>query len=225
MKFIYSDALLELLVKAKLLNAKQARFITLEKGKQRQKLLKQFGRKDEIDPNFPDLLDVIVSYNLVAGGSGDKVLDEETIMRAVSRAFKLPFKKLDPLELDMNVVTKTIPKNFAIRQLILPFNIHDGILEVASYHPDCKTVISDIEQANQMQVRTHVATKSEIKKIISEFFGFQSSISAAEDHFTTPGVATSVDIGNLEQYVKPSNFNSPTEYSDEFLIILVSFSA
>ncbi|HKJ64432.1 MAG TPA: GspE/PulE family protein, partial [Desulfopila sp.] len=131
-----------------------------------------------------------------------KVLDEETIMRAVSRAFKLPFKKLDPLELDMNVVTKTIPKNFAIRQLILPFNIHDGVLEVASYHPDCKTVISDIEQANQMQVRAHVASKSEIKKIISEFFGFQSSISAAEDHFTTPGVATSVDIGNLEQYVK-----------------------
>lgn len=202
MKFLYSDALLELLVKANILSGKQAKFITLEKGKQRQKLLKQYGKRDEIDPNYPDLIDVIVSFKLTIDGRDDTILDEETIMRTVSQARKIPYKKLDPLELDMDVVTKTIPKNFAIRQLILPFNIHNGILEVASYHPDCKTVIADIEQANQMKVRAYLASKSEIKKIISEFFGFQSSISAAETHFTTPGVATSIDIGNLEQYVK-----------------------
>ncbi len=202
MKFLYSDALLDMLVKCKLLSAKQAKFIVLEKGKQRQKLLKQFGKRDELDPNFPDLIDVIVSFKLVIAGQEDRLLDEETIMRAVGHVRGIPFKKLDPLDLDMDVVTKTIPKNFAIRQLILPFNIHDGVLEVASYHPDCKTVIEDIEQANQMKVRGYLATKTEIKKIIAEFFGFQSSISAAEDHFSTPGVATSVDIGNLEQYVK-----------------------
>lgn len=202
MKFLYGEGLLELLVKYEMLSHKQAKFITLEKGKQRQKLLKKFGKNDQLDPNFPDLIDIIVSFKLDIGGMTDQVLDEEAIMRTVSQAHKIPFKKLDPLELDMDVVTKTIPKNFAIRQLILPFNIHNGILEVASYHPDCKTVIADIEQANQIKVRAYLSSKSEIKKIISEFFGFQSSISAAENHFTTPGVATSVDIGNLEQYVK-----------------------
>ena len=202
MSFIYSDALVDLLVKARLLNGKQAKFITLEKGKQRQKLLKKFGKNDEIDPNFPDLIDVIVSFRLVVNGQKNKVLDEETIMRTVSNAHKIPFKKLDPLELDMNVVTKTIPKNFAIRQLILPFNVQDGILDIASYHPDNHTVLADIEQANQIKVRLHLATKSEIKKIISEFFGFQSSISAAETQFGAPIGTGSVDIGNLEQYVK-----------------------
>lgn len=202
MNFIYSDALVDLLVKARLLNDKQAKFITLEKGKQRQKLLKKFGKKDDLDPNFPDLIDVIVSFRLVVNGQKNKILDEESIMRAVSHAHKIPFKKLDPLELDMDVVTKTIPKNFAIRQLILPFNIQDGILDLASYHPDNHTVLADIEQANQMKVRLHLATKSEIKKIVSEFFGFQSSISAAETQFGAPIGTGSVDIGNLEQYVK-----------------------
>lgn len=202
MSFIYSDALVDLLVKARLLNAKQAKFITLEKGKQRQKLLKKYGKNDEIDPNFPDLIDVIVSFRLVVSGQKNRVLDEETIMRTVSSAHKIPFKKLDPLELDMDVVTKTIPKNFAIRQLILPFSIQDGILDIASYHPDNHTVLADIEQANQIKVRLHLATKSEIKKIVSEFFGFQSSISAAETQFGAPIGTGSVDIGNLEQYVK-----------------------
>ncbi len=202
MKFLYSDNLLDLLVRQKMLTPKQRQFVTLEKGKQRQKLLKQLGNRDEIDPNFPDLIDIIVSFNLEIGGKSEKTLDEEAIMRAVSYAMQIPLKKLDPLDLDMNIVTKTIPKNFAIRQLVLPINIHNGVLEVASYHPDCKTVVADIEQANQMKVKPYLATKSEIKKIITEFFGFQSSISAAENHFTAPGVNTSVDIGNLEQYVK-----------------------
>ncbi len=202
MRFLYGDSLLELLIKLKVLTPKQRQFITLEKGKQRQKLLKKFGSNDELDPNFPDLIDIIVSYKLEIGGNSGRLLDEDAIMRAVSHGLKLPFKKLDPLDLDMEIVTKTIPRNFAIRQLILPFNLRNGIYEMASYHPDCQTVIADIEQANQIKIKPYLATKTEIKKIITEFFGFQRSISAAETHFNTPGVATSVDIGNLEQYVK-----------------------
>ena len=37
MKFLYSDALLDLLVKHKVLTDKQRTFVSLEKGKQRQK--------------------------------------------------------------------------------------------------------------------------------------------------------------------------------------------
>lgn len=202
MRFLHSDDLLDLLVKVKAMTPKQRQFVILEKGKQRQKLLKQLGSRDEIDPTYPDLVDIIVSFNFDLAGKSGKKLDEETIIRIVGQYHKIPFKKLDPLDLDMNVVTRTLPRNFAIRQLILPFDINNGVLDIASYHPDCATVVGDIEQANQMQVRTHLTTKSDIKKIITEFFGFQSSISAAETHFTTPGVVTSVDIGNLEQYVK-----------------------
>ena len=179
----------------------RCKFINLEKGKQRQKLLKQHGGDDPLDKNFPDLIDIIVSFNLQKRG-GDQPIDEETIMRAVGQETGLPFKKLDPLELDMDIVTKTIPKNFAIRQLVLPFNIVDGVLEIAVYHPDCQPVLSDIEQANQVKTKAYVATKTDIKRILGEFFGFQSSISAAEDQIGSLTGSSSVDIGNLERYVK-----------------------
>ncbi len=205
MKFLYSDALLDLLVKHRILSDKQRTFISLEKGKQRQKLLKKSSRPDPLDKNYPDLIDIIVSLNLKKSGSTDESVDEETIMRAVGREFKREFKKLDPLELDMDIVTKTIPKTFAISHLLLPFNVVDGVLEVAVYHPDSQTVLADIEQANQIKTRTYISTKSEIKRILAEFFGFQTSISAAEDQMGMSQTGTSVDIGNLERYVKISS--------------------
>lgn len=204
MKFLYSDALLDLLVKHKVLTDKQRTFVSLEKGKQRQKLLKITKQQDPLDKNYPDLIDIIVSLNLKKKGSEEESVDEETIMRAVGREFKMEFKKLDPLELDMDIVTKTIPRTFAISHFLLPFNIVDGVLELAVYHPDSQTVLSDIEQANQVTTKAYIATKSEIKRILAEFFGFQTSISAAEDQMGMSLSGTSVDIGNLERYVKIS---------------------
>ena len=207
MSFLNSEALLDLLVQEQLLTDQQRQFVVLHKGRQRQKLLKQAGARrsdDELKPDkeLPDLVDIIVSLGLETGGVKKIPLTDEMIMRAVSQGLKIPFKKLDPLELDMNIVTKTIPKSFAISHLILPFELHDGILEVVTYHPDNHLVLEDIERANQVTVRPYLSTRADIKKILGEFFGFQRSITAAESQFGTTSTATTVDIGNLEQYVR-----------------------
>ncbi len=206
MKLLNSDALLDVLVKLKVLTLKQRQFVTQEKGKLRQKLLRTASKEGVVDKDYPDLVEIITAFNFKLQGGNGRLVDEELIMRAVAKEKKLPFVKLDPLELDMDVATKTIPRNFAIRQLLLPFKIQDGVVETAVYHPDCGAVLEDIEQANQIKVRPHIATKTDIKKIIAEFFGFQKSISAAEDQFgVIPGAGSSIDIGNLERFVKISS--------------------
>ncbi|PID76827.1 MAG: type II secretion system protein E [Deltaproteobacteria bacterium] len=203
MKFLEGDGLIDLLLKHNLISGKQKEFIVLEKGRQRQKLKKRIEKEQIKDKSYPDLVDIITSFKLTVPIGNKPALDEEIIMRAVAREFRLPFKKLDPLDLDIEIVTKTIAKNFAIRQQLVPINMVDGVLEVATYHPDCETVLADIEQANQLKTRPCIATKSDIQKILSEFFGFQRSISAAEDQFTAPGT-DGIDIGNLEQFVRLS---------------------
>jgi len=205
MRFLHSDDLLDLLVDRQILTPKQRQFVLLEKGKMRQKLLRTVDKETEIDKDFPDLVDIITAFNLKLPGGEGRLVDEETIIQTIAKEKKLPFKKLDPLDLDMEVATKTIPRNFAIRQMILPFKLEEGVLETAIYHPDCQAALSDIEQTNQVKIRPYLATKSDIKRIIAEFFGFQRSISAAEDQFgVTAGSSASVDIGNLERYVKIS---------------------
>ncbi len=216
-KFLHSDALLGILVKLKVLTPKQCQFVTLEKGKMRQKLLRQAAKEGEIDKEYPDMVEITVGFNFKLQGGDGRVVDEELIMRAVAKEKQLPFKKLDPLELDMDIATKTIPRNFAIRQLLLPFRMENGVVETAIYHPDCQAALADIEQANQIKIKPYLATKSDIKRIIGEFFGFQKSISAAEDQFgVIPGGAGSIDIGNLERYVKISSAKEITS-SDQHI--------
>ncbi len=217
MKFLNSDALLDVLLKLKVLTPKQRQFVTLEKGKMRQKLLRQASSEGEVDKDYPDMVDIITGFNFKLLSGDGRLIDEELIMRAVAKEKNLPFKKLDPLELDMDVATKTIPRNFAIRQLLLPFKMENGVVQTAIYHPDCQTTLADIEQANQIKIKPYIATKSDIKRIISEFFGFQRSISAAEDQFgVIPGGSSAIDIGNLERYVQISSSKGITS-SDQHI--------
>ena len=206
MSYLNSEALLDLLVRERLLTSEQRQSIILNKGKQRLKLLKLHGRRQEDEyrqaKGFPDLVDIILSLDLETAGKPPQPISEEMIMLAVSRGFDIPFKKLDPLDLDMNVVTKTIPRSFAIRHLILPISLDNGVLEVATYYPDNENALEDIERANQVTVRPYLSTKTDLRKILAEFFGFQRSITAAESQFGGVGPAAPVDIGNLEQYVR-----------------------
>jgi general secretion pathway protein E len=191
--------LLDLLFRHQLISADQRKMISLKKELQRQNLMHKL-RDRGIDKNEQrlDLVDVIISFNLEIPGREGDLLTEEEVIRTVAADKKLPFKKLDPLELDMEVVTKTIPQNFAMRHLLVPFEIRNGVLEMAVYEPGELAVLEDIMQAKQVKINPHLATKTEISRILAEFFGFQSSISAAEVYLAGP----SVDISNLEQLVK-----------------------
>ena len=170
MSFLNSEELLDLLVQEKVLSPEQHQFVLANKGRQRQKLLRQFGGRRQEDESrqvkgFPDLVDVILSFGLETGGAKKVLINEDLIMRAVSRAFKIPFKKLDPLDLDIEIVTKTIPRSFAINHLILPIALNNGLLEIVTYYPDNQHVLEDIERANQVTVRPYLSTKADIKKI------------------------------------------------------------
>ena len=196
--------LLDLLQRHRLLSAEQRKLVAARRKQQEQVAGQGRPRRPQDKKNgasaagAANLIDLVVSLNLELPGKKAALLTEETIMRAVAADLQLPFKKLDPLELDLAVVTKTIPKSFALNHLLLPFAIKNGVLEVALCDPDRQEVLADIERANQVTVKPYLTTKSDILKILAEFFGFQSSISAAESHLANP----LADLGNLEQYVR-----------------------
>ena len=210
MGLLNSEELLDLLCEEKLLTEKQRTLVLQQRDKLRQQHLRKYGGrrrndKRKVSKKVPDLLDIIVSLRLEIQGDKARILNEEMIMRAISLRLKIPFKKLDPLELDMEIVTKTIPRSFAVNHMILPIDIRNGVLEVVSCDPDNQSVLEDIEQVNQVTVRRFLSTRADIRKLLVEFFGFQRSISAAEVQFGAPGIGSAVDIGNLEQYVRLSS--------------------
>jgi len=144
------------------------------------------------------IVDIITSMELTRANDPSKTLDEEIIFQALAKEWKIPYRKIDPLKLDLNLVTTTIPHTFARRHLVLPIAIKDGWLTVATPDPFNVEVMQDIAHVSQLKVRPVVTPKTDIIKMINEFFGFKRSISAAEHQFGMP----IVDLGNLEQLVR-----------------------
>lgn len=144
------------------------------------------------------VIDVIASLDLERVDNPSKALDEEIIYQVLAEEWKIPFKKIDPLQLDLDLVTDTIPRSFAMKHLVLPVAIEDGYMAVATPNPFNVEAMEDIARVSHMKVRPVVSTKTDILRLMNEFFGFKRSISAAEHQFAGP----SVDLGNLEQYVR-----------------------
>lgn len=194
----------ELLAKRGLVTQAQRALIVKAAATQQQRLEKIRGLKgDACAPGLRSYekitpVDVIASMNLETEKGAEGRLDEETIMRAVAEELGMPFKKIDPLELDLEVVTQPIPKSFALKHLVLVVEASPDLLTVVVCDPFNRQVLEDIERVAQKRIRVLISTKSDIIKTISEFYGFKRSIIAADSQLSRP----LVDLGNLEQLVR-----------------------
>ena len=144
------------------------------------------------------IIDIISFLKLDRKDDPAKELDEETIFQSLAEEWGIDYKKIDPLKLDLRLVTTTIPRTFAMKHLVLPIDVKDGWLTVATPNPHNLEVMEDISRVSKLRVKPVVSGKSDIIKLIDEFYGFRRSIAAAEEQFSGPVI----DLGNLEQYVR-----------------------
>ncbi|MCL5022474.1 MAG: GspE/PulE family protein, partial [Nitrospirae bacterium] len=146
-----------------------------------------------------------------------KILTAEVMMEAIARHLNLPFVKIDPLKLDSDVVTRIISKPYAVRHQLVPTALSNGTLTVATSNPLDREGMDGIERITGYAVKPVVTTNAEIIKIITEFYGFKSSIAAAHKDLDTK-----TDLGNLEQYVKLKSVTD-LEATDQHIINAVEY--
>ncbi len=189
------DHICMILQKAGFINSDQSRDIQVRKNQIKSKLeqIKAMrsatsSGKGKIGSRVT-IIDVISSLELPRADDENKTLDEETIYQLLAKVWKLPYKKIDPLKLDMDLITKTLPHTFAMKHLVLPVSVGDGKIIVATPNPFNMEAMGDIAQVTHMRVEPVVSSKTDIIK---------RSIMAAETQFSGP----LIDLGNLEQFVR-----------------------
>ena len=190
------------LLKRRLITKEQAKSLLQKRlqveeelGKENRKRMASFGLKIANPITF---IDVVARIGPMRADGKSGVLEEDHIYQALAAEWDMVYRKIDPLKLDLNLVTTKIPRSFAMKHLVLPIEVNDGTLVVATPNPHNMEVIDDIARVTNMRVSTVVSSKTDILKLIDEFFGFKRSIAAAEDLFSS----SSIDLGNLEQYVR-----------------------
>ncbi len=156
------------------------------------------GQEDGAGGGFLASVQAVVDLHLTRKDDPSKRVDEEALISLVARQLGMPFIKIDPLKLDLKSVTSVIPRSFALKHLVVPLGIQDGKLTVACADPFDREAIDDIARAAQVQVQPVLSTRTDIVKLINDFFGFRHSIEQAETQFES----SVIDLGNLEQFVR-----------------------
>ena len=170
-------------------------------------------------PVHPDIsiVDIIDALKFKIPWNEERYLSEEAIMEYIAKYFEYPFLKIDPLKLDADVTTKIVPKMYAIRHQLVPVKLEGNTLTVATSNPFKHEGIEGIKHSKGYDVEIVIATKSDILKIITEFYGFKSSVAAAHEE-----IAAQADLGNLEQYVKLKSI-SELSSTDQHVINAVEY--
>ncbi len=190
-----------LLKKNNLISTEQLDDIVSRSRKQEQRLFsahqhagarRPLAAQDPVSPG-----EVIASFNIELPGKSGKYLTEDLITETIAEKLAMPYLKIDPLKLDLSVVTAHIPRPFALKNLIVAVAEANGVLTVAVADPFNSHVIDELADARRLEIRRVLSSKSDILKILQEFYGFRASVMAAEAE-----ASSAVDLGNLEQLVR-----------------------
>jgi len=170
-----AERVCSILLKRGLISKEQKEEIFKEKDTLRQKLEKlqmirgASGGSSSRIMNPITIIDIISFLKLDRKDDPTRELDEETIFQALAEEWRIDYKKIDPLKLDLNLVTTTIPRSFAMKHLVLPVAVQGGWLTVATPNPHNLEVMEDISRVSQLRVKPVVSGKSDIIKLIDEF--------------------------------------------------------
>src|SRR5512147_5527 len=118
------DMLCDILLKKGVITPEQAKDIRLKQDHQRMKILKARGEsvhrgrvylEDEVSA-----IEVAASLGLPAANDPAKVLTEDMITEIVAQHVGMPFRKIDPLKLNPEVITQILPRAFARKNHAVP---------------------------------------------------------------------------------------------------------
>ena len=172
-------------------------------------------RRAELSP-----IELVASFQFPDARRDGEAVDEDKAARAIAEAAGVPYRKIDPLKLDGQLITRTLSRPFARRHAVLPLERRNGVLVVAAANPFDRELFENLRGLTGTDVEPVLAAPSDIHRAIAEVYGFRQQIRAAQTQLADGAPAS--DVGNLEQFVDLSGLEA-LEASSEPVIAAVEY--
>ncbi|MEE9614720.1 MAG: ATPase, T2SS/T4P/T4SS family, partial [Thermodesulfobacteriota bacterium] len=212
----------DLLKKKKLLTEEQHTEIRIKGEAQRARIYKKqesfySGKRLHTMVESVSPAEVIASFTLEIPGKKGKTLTEDLVTRAIADEVGMPYRKIDPLKLNLEVVTSSIPRPFAQRHLMVPIDEKDGVVTIAVADPFDLEGVESLKRTTRTRVTLVLASKTDILRVVREFYGFHTAVVAAQKERVG-----GMDLGNLEQYVRLKG-TAEIEATDQHVVNAVEY--
>jgi general secretion pathway protein E len=126
-----------------------------------------------------------------------KLASEIQVAEAMAAFAGLPFVKINPLELDLDVVTGSLSAAFARRHGLVAISKSATTLTVAVHDPFASFPADDLRRVSGLDIQRVVATRSDIDAITRSFYDLRASLQTAEKQLAVRRLQA-FDLGNQE---------------------------
>jgi general secretion pathway protein E len=172
-------------------------------------------RRAELSP-----VEVLASFAFQDARRENETVDEDKATRAVAEAIGVSYRKIDPLKLDAQLITRTLSRPFARRHGVLPLERRNGALVVAATNPFDRELFENLRGLTGADIEPVLSAPSDIHRAIAEIYGFRQQISEARSQLEQP--EGTPDLANLEQFVNLSGIDA-LEASSEPVVAAVEY--
>ena len=151
----------------------------------------------------PEQADRVRSAQKVGGLSAEQAViqlgfaGEVQIAQALAAHAGLPYVKINPLDLDLDVVTKAIAGPFARKHGMVAIAKTTDRITVAVHNPFAPFPVDDIRRVTGLDVDRVVATRTDVETVNKGFYDLKVSLQHAEKQLTESRLST-VDLSNQE---------------------------
>jgi general secretion pathway protein E len=168
--------LLDLLERRNLITTVIRRDVEVRSPQQRARCIKQRSGEGIGDSQVSPA-ELLASF--VHSDTRGEPIDDDSLARLVAEETHLPYLKVDPLELDMGLVSQTLSRPFALRHVVLPLKQDATSITAAVEDPFDTEVVENLQRIAKREVRRVIASKRDILKCLTEIYGFRRSMDAA----------------------------------------------
>ena len=223
------DRLLATLLQLGLVDATNKREIEVKAGQQSARIVKEklginAGKKGgptyDVSPS-----ELIASFKLTTPAG--EALDEDRLAHVIAQASRLTYIKIDPLQLNAELVTATFSQPFARKFVVLPLSKTATAIEVAVADPYNRELQENIKRTTGLAVQLRIAPKIDILKAITEVYGFRQSVEKAARDIGKETALGSTDaavmVSNLEQLVRMRSRPDEIEANDKHIVNAVEY--
>ncbi len=214
--------LCELLLRAELLGPTQVRDVESRATTLKSRVLKervgsvrsQAAARYEVSP-----AEIVAAAGIAHPKRQHRRIDEDAIAELLAQAARLEYRKIDPLRLDNNLITKTLSRPFVRRHAVIPLEeTGEGYL-LAVTDPFDGALLETLPDLIRAPLRFCVSSKRDILSIIDRVYGFRDSVTRASSEL---GGARAQ--GTLVQLVEVrSNDELATSSNDEAVVRAVDY--
>ena len=139
-------------------------------------------------------IEIIANEPVDDQAHAEQVLDLETLTHWLCEKAKQPYRRIDPLKIDSQVITRVMSYEFAKRHQLLALEVRDDEVVITSAEPYMHGWEATISQSQLGKVITRVISNpADIRRYTTEFYNMAKSVSKAN----ALGMNTS-SLSNLE---------------------------